>query len=344
MKKHLLLLAALTLFLQYCKSTDEAPNPVETASPRVPETADNYLTTLPAHIQTALAGTDNTPTNNPITNNGAALGRVLFYDKNLSLNRTVSCGSCHKQTASFDDEVALSKGFNNALTTRNSMSLLNVRFYRSGKMFWDERAATLEKQALQPIQNPLEMGLTLAELENRVKSLSYYPALFQKAFGSTTVDSIKIGKALAQFERSIITYRSKYDRVKQGLETFTAAEARGEQVFLATPGGGGAISCGGCHTPPLFITSTPAGPFAFPLEAGINGQNRFKSGSLRNVSTRKFLFHQGTIPDINSLFNGQRPVPAHNIPAPDVANMIAFLNTLTDESITQDPKFSDPFN
>ncbi|SOD82882.1 cytochrome c peroxidase [Spirosoma fluviale] len=347
MKKLLFILAISVLTLQGCTQPSESVEAAVAAGSARPELASyNYLVELPAHIQQALVATDNSPANNPITNDGATLGRVLFYDKNLSLNRTVSCGSCHKQASAFDDDVALSKGFANARTTRNSMSLLNLRFYKSGRMFWDERVPTVEKQALQPIQNSLEMGLTLTELESRVKSLTYYPDLFQKAFGSPVIDSVRIAKALAQFERSIVSYQSKYDKVKQGLETFTAAEARGEQIFLTAPNagpGGGGISCAGCHTPPMFITSTPAGGFAFPLESGINGQNRFKSGSLRNIATRKFLFHAGTITDLNAMFTGPQPVPAHGVPPQDVAAMIAFLNTLTDTAITQDPKYADPF-
>lgn len=351
MKKLLVIIASSAVLLQNCAKTDEALTPVLTAIPTLPGTSYNYLVPFPAHIQTALTATDNTPASNPITNDGATLGRVLFYDRNLSLNRTVSCGSCHKQALAFDDDVALSKGFDNARTTRNSMSLLNVRFYKSGKMFWDERAATVETQALQPIQNHLEMGLTLAELESRVNALSYYPALFQKAFGSTTIDSVKIARALAQFERSIVTYQSKYDRVKQGTDSFTSLEAQGEQLFLTAPAGGGgpAPACAGCHTPPMFITSTPAGPFAFPQESGINGQNRFKSGSLRNISTRKFLFHNGTVADVSAMLNAGAPgsgsagIPAHSVKPQDVAALLAFFTTLTDESITTDPKFSDPF-
>ncbi|WP_461146199.1 cytochrome-c peroxidase [Spirosoma pulveris] len=347
MKKILFILVISLLILQGCAKLSEPLDASVSAGSARPEMATyNYLVELPAHIRQALVATDNSPADNPITNEGAALGRVLFYDKNLSLNRTVSCGSCHKQATAFDDDVALSKGFANARTTRNSMSLLNIRFYKSGRMFWDERAPTVEKQALQPIQNPLEMGLTLTELESRVKSLTYYPDLFQKAFGSPAIDSVRIAKAIAQFERSIVSHQSKYDRVKQGLETFTAAEARGEQIFLTAPNpgpGGGGVACAGCHTPPMFITSTPAGGFSFPLQSGINGQNRFKSGSLRNIATRKFLFHTGAIADLNAMFSGPQPVPAHGVPPQEAAAMIAFLNTLTDAVITQDPKYSDPF-
>ena len=351
MKKVVLLVLLFTpLLLQNCRKEDAANNVTAADTirkPSLPDVPYNYVIDYPAHIRAALALTDNTPADNALTNEGATLGRVLFYDKNLSFNRSISCGSCHKQATSFDDAIALSKGFAGGLTDRNSMALLNLRFYKSGKMFWDERAATLEKQALGPIQNHVEMGLTLEELESRVQSLSYYPVLFQKAFGSPVIDSVRIAKAIAQFERSIVTYQAKYDQVKAGAASFTALEARGEQVFLQQ-GPGGAPACGGCHAPPMFLTSEPAAPFAFPLEAGINGQNRFKSGSLRNIGIRKSLFHNGSVADISAMLNSGAPgggnvIPAHGIPPPDVNAVLAFLNTLTDETITTEQKFSDPF-
>ena len=162
------------------------------------------------------------------------------------------------------------------------------------------------------------MGLTLAELETKVKALNYYPALFQKAFGSTQIDSVLIAKAIAQFVRSIVTYQSKYDQVKQGLATFTADEAAGEQLFLTAPPG--VLTCGGCHTAPMFLTSAPAGPFAFPdpTDAGINGQNRFKSSSLRNIALTGPYFHNGAVGTLTAMLNGGPPgspthVPAHSV-------------------------------
>jgi len=341
----------LIIFLfQQCSKKDDTSVTAETVTaPKLPVTPFNYINTYPAFIQASLNANDNTPADNAISNDGATLGRVLFYDKHLSKNNTVSCGSCHRPDASFSDNVILSKGFNNGLTARHSMSLLNVRFYRSGKMFWDERAATLEKQVLQPIQNTVEMGLTLTELEDKVKSLSYYPALFQKAFGSTQIDSVRISKALAQFVRSIVTFQSKYDQVKQGLATFTPDEAAGEQLFLALPPGGGA-ACAGCHTPPMFITSQPAAPFAFPdpTDAGINNQNRFKSGSLRNIALTAPYFHNGKVPSLDAMLNGgpvgaPTHVPAHSVAPQDAPKLLAFLRTLTDNSVSADVKFLDPF-
>jgi cytochrome c peroxidase len=355
----ILVILFVVVSFQFCSKKDAEiiVEPATTGTsllPTLPTTPFIYNISYPAHVQAALQLDDNTPANNPITNDGATLGRVLFYDKQLSKNNTVSCGSCHKQNLSFDDNLALSKGFAGGFTDRNSMAILNIRFYRSGKMFWDERAATAEKQALQPIQNHIEMGLTLAELETKVKALSYYPALFQNAFGSTAIDSVKIARALAQFERSIVTYQSKYDRVKQGLESFTTAEAQGEVLFNTAPppppGGGAPPSCNGCHTAPMFINSA-APAFGFPdlVDLGISNLSRFKSGSLRNIAGRTALFHNGSVANLQAMFSagapgsGTQPIPAHAANPQNAASLIAFMNTLTDNTILTEAKFADPF-
>ena len=331
---------------QFCAKDNSALNTVSTVL-NLPSTPLNYLVTYPTHVANALAAADNTPANNQLTNEGATLGRVLFYDKHLSQNNTISCASCHKPELSFDDNAALSTGFNGGKTSRNSMSLINLRFYQNGRMFWDERAGSLEAQALQPIQNHVEMGLTLNELESKVKGLDYYPDLFLKAFGSSTIDSTKISKAIAQYVRSIVTYQSKYDLVKEGKISFSTSEARGEQIFLNA----GGATCASCHTPPMFITSNPRQGFGLAdnNDIGIRGSNNFKSGSLRNVINRTNLFHNGSILSVQAMLNagapgtGSRPIPQHSVAPQDVQDMLNFLNTLTDETIYTDPKFSNPF-
>jgi cytochrome c peroxidase len=140
----------------------------------LPCPADLYDPPLPAHFDTpAVQGFDNTPADNPITDAGATLGRVLFYDPQLSQNGTISCASCHQQELGFSDSAVLSEGFEGGLTGRNSMGLADARFYAAGHFFWDERAATLEDQVLMPIQDPVEMGLTLPELVARVEAQPY---------------------------------------------------------------------------------------------------------------------------------------------------------------------------
>jgi cytochrome c peroxidase len=121
---------------------------------------------------------DNEPNNNRTRNRGATLGRVLFYDKALSQNNTISCASCHDQAKSFSDDRKFSVGFEGGLTARNSMSLANAKFYRNGNFFWDERAETLEEQVVIPIQDHIEMGLTLSELEAKLSSRRKYKILF----------------------------------------------------------------------------------------------------------------------------------------------------------------------
>ncbi len=344
-----IIIVSSTVGFQFCSKKDTAvttPDPINTTvQPVLPASPYNYANVaFPAHIMAALVSNDNTPAGNAITDDGATLGRVLFYDKHLSKNTTVSCASCHNQQFSFIDTAKLSKGFESGLTARHSMPLLNVRFYGSGKMFWDERAATLEKQVLQPIQNHVEMGLTLSELETNVSALNYYPALFLKAFGSTQIDSVKIARALSQFVRSIVTYQSKYDKVKQGTASFTADEAAGEQLFLTA----GVHTCAGCHTPPMFLTSQPALGFALldPTDHGINNENRFKAGSLRNIGSRVNLFHNGSIRNLQAMLGtpGNPPIPDHTVAPPDVQKILAFLQTLNDPAVITDPKFSNPFN
>lgn len=125
---------------------------------------------------------DNTPAFNPITDAGATLGRVLFYDKNLSINNTISCASCHQQDKGFSDPNQFSIGFDGATTGRHSMTLINSRWYESQRFFWDERAATLEEQVLMPIEDHIEMGMDLNQLVTKLEGLEYYPVLFNKAF------------------------------------------------------------------------------------------------------------------------------------------------------------------
>lgn len=346
-------LPLLVLFLvSSCgkKDTEIIPEDSVSAYLNLPETSFDYASVnWPAHMLNALNLSDNTPADNAITNDGATLGRVLFYDKNLSLNRTISCASCHSQDESFADNDILSTGFEGGLTSRHSMPLLNIRFYASGKMFWDERSPTLEHQVLQPIQNEVEMGLTLQQLTERVQEQAYYPPLFQKAFGSATIDTTTISKALSQFIRSIVTVNSRYDRVKAGLDVFSPDEAQGERLFINPPPNGG-ISCAGCHTPPVFVTSNPSGPFALldPSDAGINNERRFKSPSLRNISLRSALFHNGTVVNVEQMLNrppgsGLNPIPAHTVAPQNVQAFIAFMNTFSDNTVLTDEKFSDPF-
>lgn len=161
-------------------------------------TYTDAATPLPPHFLNGGPGgpviaTDNTQPTNPTTDAGARLGRVLFYDKRLSANDKTACASCHLQSLGFADTARFSRGFARGLTTRHAPGLSNARFYQRGRAFWDERAPTLEDQALQPIQNNVEMGLTLENMVAKVSATSYYTPLFTAAFGSPVVTSDRVG-------------------------------------------------------------------------------------------------------------------------------------------------------
>lgn len=342
----------------------------------------SYFTqnTLPGPGQVAATSTINTPVSNPITNHGATLGRVLFYDKNLSINRTISCASCHNPSLGFSDSAVLSKGFAGGSTRRHSMPLLNAILYTRGRFFWDERAATLEEQVLQPFQDPVEMGMTIPTLLERVREKSYYATLFNNAFGSTDITSNRVSLALAQFVRSIVSYNSKYDAGRalvqnpaQAFPNFTASENNGKNFFFQpiNAGGGG---CLGCHGTEAFVAPNRGGTVngidavsttdrgiieAIPNNSQLEGA--FKVTSLRNIELTAPYMHDGrfaslteVIEHYNSGIRNHRnldpilktpqgtPVRL-NMTAQQKTDLLNFLKTLTDASVATNPKYANPF-
>src|SRR5262249_19010980 len=160
----------------------------------------------------------------------------------------VSCGSCHVQKNAFVDPNRFSKGFKGKLTDRHAMSLVNLRYHTRGRFFWDERADNLEKTVLLPIQSQIEMGQDLTQLVNVLAKDEKSPELFKRAFGDGKVTPERIGKALAQFLRSMVSYQSRYDEgrakagsVRDDFKNFTVQENRGKALFLS--------NCAVCHLP-----------------------------------------------------------------------------------------------
>ncbi|MFZ1528834.1 MAG: cytochrome c peroxidase [Ferruginibacter sp.] len=215
---------------------------------------------------------DNTGSN-PITNTRATLGRVLFYDKNLSIDNSISCASCHKQEFAFSDTAIASAGVAGGFTARHSMRLVNARFAAETKFFWDERAATLEEQTTKPIKDHAEMGFSgqngrpgIASLLSKLQGIGYYKELFKFVYSDTAVTEPRLQECLAQFVRSIQSFDSKFDAGRaqvpndaQPFPNFTQAENAGKQVFMAPPvfdAAGNRISggagCAGCHKAPEF--------------------------------------------------------------------------------------------
>ena len=368
---------------------DSSPLPAETpytASLNLPATPFNYaapeipdhfrVESLGFHDQKPTMDEDNTPADNPTTDHGATLGRVLFYDKHLSKNGTIACASCHKAELGFSDDRALSKGFEGGDTGRHSMGLTNARFYGQGHFFWDQRANTLEDQVLMPFQDPVEMGMTLEGLVARVEAGDYYPALFEAAFGDEVITSERISKALAQFVRSMVSTGSKYDIGRaqvasrsDAFPNFSDAENLGKTLFTSPPPRGG-VGCFVCHQGEAFIAqkATTNGLDADVPDRGYGevtespqDEGTFKVPSLRNVALRAPYMHDGRFADLEAVIEhystGVKPNPnlgppffvvedvvtQLNLRIEEKVALVAFLKTLTDLDMVNDPKLSDPF-
>ncbi len=346
----------------------------------LPATSFNYAApVLPASfLVQPILGQDNTPANNLTTDSGATLGRVLFYDKRLSTNQTVSCSSCHQREHGFSDPRPFSVGFDGGLTGRNSMGLSNARWYQRRHFFWDERANTLEDQVLMPIQNAVEMGMTLEALTNRLAAEPFYTNLFAVAFGSPGITTNRISRALAQFVRSIISTGSKYDAgVSNSFANFTTQENLGRRIFLGQVGNPPA-TCAACHGTDNFVPGPALNnnglefPFVDKGVGAITGlatdDGKFKVPSLRNIALTAPYMHDGRFTNLEQVVEfynsgvvdnpnlapplrvptppGQPPGPVLrlNLTAAQKAALVAFLKTLTDTSVTTAAKFSDPFN
>jgi len=382
---HFLLLISL---LFSCNENDNYQSVISESLLNLPEVPYDYESlNLPSHfttnspgpLPTSVNGIDNSPADNPITDDGATLGRVLFYDTKLSANGTISCASCHQQDQGFSDDAVLSVGFDGGLTGRHSMTLINARFYQRGRFFWDERASTLEEQVLMPFLDPVEMGMTLEQVVTTVEAQNYYPALFEKAFGTAEINSDRISKALAQFVRSIVSYSSKYDEGRATAATpganftnFTSEENLGKNLFFQTISNGGG-ACFGCHTTEAFVSANP-GPQNNGLDAeSISNlgagevfnnpifEGRFKTTSLRNIELTAPYMHDGrfaTLEEVVEHYNSG--IQAHptlspaltddngnpvrlNFTEAEKAALVAFLKTLTDSSLENEIKWSNPF-
>jgi len=355
---------------------DNVANTLDTAL-QLPAAPFNYASpTLPPNFsQPPIVNQDNMPATNITTDLGATLGRVLFYDKRLSTNQTVSCSSCHQPRFGFSDPRKFSVGFNGGLTGRNAMGLTQARYYQRGHFFWDERANTLEDQVLQPIQNAVEMGMTLPALEARLNAEPYYTNLLNTVYNSPVVTSQRISLALAQFVRSIISTHSKFDQGPPvGFANFTPQENLGRQIFF---GQVGTATCAACHGTDNFVAPNIFNNgLEFPyVDLGVGGitgqpqqQGLFKVPSLRNIELTAPYMHDGrfaTLEQVVEFYNSgvvDNPnlapplrVPTSpgaplgpprrlNLTIAQKAALVAFLKTLTDTTLTTDVKFSDPFN
>jgi cytochrome c peroxidase len=309
-------------------------------------------------------------TGNPVTVEGADLGRHLFYDPILSADSSISCASCHKQEFAFSDSPnQFSKGITKTSLARNTLPLFNLAWYPS--YFWDGKAASIEAQILQPVRSHDEMDLDWKEVEKRLSRSKYYSARFRDVFGISQIDSTSICKAIGQFERTLLSYRSKYDRCVNGIDHFTQDEAEGFVLVNDMTKG----DCLHCHTTdgdalgvvPGFSNNgldmvmnrsgySDAGRGSITGDANDNG--KFKIPSLRNLGFTAPYMHDGrfrTLQEVLDFYSDNvqqcanldsRMSGAHrggvHLTKEERRKVIAFLNTLNDSAFVTDPRFARP--
>ena len=392
MKKHSTVFALFSLLLLVgaCKSdfnyyyyTPEESAAISTAL-NLPELPDDYTVNMPSHLGNAGLFA------RPVERDKAVLGRVLFYDKKLSSDGTVSCASCHKQDIAFSDDKAFSEGVSDRSTARNSFALGSVAnfsaYYGTDlngsnaiRFFWDNRAETAADQSKSSMTDENEMNMKMHEITAVVQNQAYYAPLFKKAFGTETVTEERVLEAVANFVNAMGSFSSKFDLEanKHSLQFtggfgnvvfnddfsgFTAAENAGKTLYNT--------NCSSCHSgnmgrPVLQLANN--GLDLSPTDLGVGGitgvnnqKGTFKVPTLRNVALTGPYMHDGRFatleevidfystgiqshPNLHAdLKSGGQP-KQFNFTATQKANLIAFLNTLTDDHLLKDAKFSDPF-
>lgn len=292
---------------------------------------------------------------NEVTYDKFTLGRYLFYEPMLSEDTTVSCGSCHMQTFGFTNgpSHAVSHGVHNLVGKRNSPALFNLTW--QPKIMWDGGVNNLENQPIGPIQNPIEMNLAFNDAITRIAASAKFKTLFKNAYGDTVVTSQRFLKSLAQFMGLMVSYNSKYDKVKNGDETFTASENNGYAVFKN--------KCSVCHAEPLFSDYTfrnnglpvnsyqDSGRYRITLDP--NDIFKFKTPSLRNLGSSAPYMHDGRFSTLSQVLNHYQtgisstinldPLLSGGISltAQKKNDLLNFLSTLNDNSFLTDSRFKE---
>lgn len=344
-------IAALAVVVHACKKDDDQPvyNPTS-ASVDVPAYVKSFVGALPH------------PSDNPLTVEGIALGRKLFYDKRLSNDGTMSCASCHKQENAFDDPRQFSEGTNGSFGDRNAMAIINLGWDK--QFFWDGRRATLEGQAHDPVTNPIEMANTWPEVVSRLQNSSEYPDLFFKAFGTKTVDSNLVVKAIAQFERTLVSFNSRFDKYQYGGDASALSQQEKNGLAIFTGKG----LCNNCHLMNALFTdrdfknngldANPADEGLMKFTGNAADKGKFKVPTLRNIDVTAPYMHDGrfeTLEEVVEHYSSQVKQSSPNLDehmvdfgsgvnltAQEKAELVAFLKALTDQSFLTDPKFSAP--
>lgn len=313
------------------------------------------------------------PVDNPLTEEGVMLGRMLFYDPVLSSDSSLSCSSCHRQSKGFTDGLQFSTGFQGQVGTRNAMALSNLMW--QPRFFWDGRAKTLEQQVLFPIQAHNEMNMNLYDLVNRLRASKRYRPLFEQVFGTGEITPTHVSKALEQFLVTLVSFNAPIDKLYKRTDTLnviSAAALRGLNLFM-TPIELGGADCFHCHSNvPFFGRTDMEGSMAnngldlvfadkgFGNVTGLETDNgRFKIPSLRNVEFTAPYMHDGRFASLDEVLDFYGSNIQLNSPNLDIAikvhnkqlgltdqqksDIIEFLKTLSDEEFRTNPKHASPF-
>ncbi|MFN4886309.1 MAG: cytochrome-c peroxidase [Bacteroidota bacterium] len=297
------------------------------------------------------------PANNPMTYEGIALGKKLFYDPILSGDNTQSCASCHLQINGFTDPNQFSTGIDGVQGNRNAMPLINLGWQT--KFFWDGGANGLESQVLGPITNPIEMHEDLANAIAELSADADYPSLFKAAFGTEEITSQSIMRAIAQFERTLISGNSKYDKYMRGEVQLTQQELDGMNLFSDMDKG----DCVHCHVMGSTFSDfefrntgldsiyADAGRYIITLNE--NDRGKFKTPSLRNIELTAPYMHDGRFQTLlecvqhyNTGFHYSQNLDPNlffatkgRMTIQEMEAIVAFMKTLTDTEFITNPAF-----
>jgi cytochrome c peroxidase len=285
---------------------------------------------------------------NPLTRQGIELGRRLFYDPVLSRDSTISCASCHLSFTAFTHvDHALSHGIEDRIGRRNSPALMNLAWSRY--FMWDGAVNHLDVQALAPIAHPAEMDEKLENVVRKLQTSTHYPTLFAEAFGDSRVTGERLLKALSQFEITLISANSKYDRMVAGQDTFSVQEQNGYRIFQK--------NCASCHAEPFFTNHTFE-KNGLLLDTTLNDFGRmeisqdpvdslrFNVPTLRNIEFSYPYMHDGRFRKLRDVLNHYATTTALErrieLTANEKTDLHAFLLTLTDREFLFNPDFSFP--
>jgi cytochrome c peroxidase len=283
------------------------------------------------------------PKDNPYTATKAALGKKLYFDTRLSAANVLSCASCHSPAYGWGDGQPKGVGHGMKQLGRRSPSIVNAAF---GQIFmWDGRAASLEEQALGPIKTDVEMNLPIEQLIARLNSIAEYGPIFQAAFPAGGISPENVAKAIATYERTVVSGRAPFDSWIEGEETTFSAEAKRGFVLFNTKAG-----CAECHSGWSFtddsfhdigLRDSDIGRGKF-LPTVVKMQQAFKTPGLREISRRGPYMHDGLIPTLEAVVDHyneggvDRPsrsdlIKPLNLSKQEKADLVAFMKTLTSE-------------